>query len=229
MKVVADKGHIDPESCTYLTILARKDLLESGVLEDASGIKGLRIKTAEAHINGYFLYEVLNQYGLSFEDVEILDIPNPASQQAIEQGDIDMFTGSDPWIARMLSTGLVDFWYNAEDVLPELQLGVIVFGPSLLEDNREAGERFIAAYLKGVEQYNLGKTERNLEIMAEYSGQDKETLIQSCWPPIRTSGWVDFAGVDGFQDFALEMGFLDERITEAQFWDPSFIEVAGQE
>ncbi len=106
------------------------------------------------------------------------------------------------------------------------QLSVMVFGKNLLVDNREAGARFLAAYLKGVQQYNEGKTDRNLQIIAEATGESIEMLKAACWVPIREDGSIDFSGVDAFQQWSIEQKQLDKPVTEEQFWDPSFLAAA---
>ena len=86
----------------------------------------------------------------------------------------------------------------------------------------------MVAYLKAVRQYNQGKTERNLAILAEQTGLDQEFLKQACWPAIRDNGEINVQSVLDFQAWAVEKRYLDNSVTENQFWDPSFVEYANQ-
>lgn len=86
----------------------------------------------------------------------------------------------------------------------------------------------MVAYLKAVRQYNQGKTERNLEILAEFTGLDRELLKRTCWLPIRNDGRINVESVLDFQDWAAGKGFLDSKVTEEKFWDPSFVQYANQ-
>jgi NitT/TauT family transport system substrate-binding protein len=86
----------------------------------------------------------------------------------------------------------------------------------------------MVAYLKAVRQYNQGKTERNLEIMEEFTKLDQELLKMSCWMPMRSDGYINVESVLDFQAWAVEKGYLDRPVTEEQFWDPSFVEYANQ-
>jgi hypothetical protein len=45
--------------------------------------------------------------------------------------------------------------------------------------------------------------------------------------PIREDGLVDFGAVDPFQQWSIQMGQLDEAITEEDFWDPRILEAAN--
>jgi hypothetical protein len=79
-----------------------------------------------------------------------------------------------------------------------------------------------------VRQYNEGKTERNLEIMAEFSGLDEEFLKAACWFYIYDDGHVNVQSILDFQHWAVGKGYLDSVVPEEQFYDPSFIEYANQ-
>ena len=52
------------------------------------------------------------------------------------------------------------------------------------------------AYLKGVRQYNQGKTDRNVEILAKYTEMKPEEVKQSCWIPMRSDGMIDPSRVE---------------------------------
>ena len=99
---------------------------------------------------------------------------------------------------------------------------------SVEEENPDAGRRFMVAYLKAVRQYNQGKTERNLEILAKYTKLDKELLTEACWPSFRSNGRINVRSILEFQDWAVKAGLLDNRVTVDQFWNPGFIEHANK-
>ena len=86
----------------------------------------------------------------------------------------------------------------------------------------------MTAYLKAVRQYNQGKTKRNLEILVEHTGLDQTLLEEACWSLVRNDGTINVESVLDFQDWALEKGYIDNPVTEDQFWDPSFVEYANQ-
>jgi ABC-type nitrate/sulfonate/bicarbonate transport system substrate-binding protein len=98
-----------------------------------------------------------------------------------------------------------------------------VFGKRLLQDEPDVGVRFLAAYLKGVAQYNEGKTDRNVEIMVDGTGLDATLLQQACWVDIYGDGHIDFSSIESFQQWSVDQGQLDNPVTEEQFWDPSVL------
>jgi NitT/TauT family transport system substrate-binding protein len=98
----------------------------------------------------------------------------------------------------------------------------------LLDQDPEAGKRFMTAYLKAVRQYNQGKTERNLDILAKHTELDRELLRRACWPVMRDDGQVNLQSLIEFQSWAQTKGLIDRPVTADQLWDASFINHATQ-
>jgi ABC-type nitrate/sulfonate/bicarbonate transport system substrate-binding protein len=114
------------------------------------------------------------------------------------------------------------------EIVPGAQLATIVYGPTLLEKNRDAGVRFLVAYLQGVRQYNRGKTPRNVEIISKETGLDADLVREACWETIRGDGKINVEGVLDYQRWAVRKGLLDAIVPAEKFWDPSFVEAANK-
>ena len=106
---------------------------------------------------------------------------------------------------------------------------MVMYGPTLLDDRPEVGERFAVAMLQALRQYAEGKTARNLEIIAAASGLTEEQLEAACWPDLRTGGRIDPAVFDGYQQWNLERGFIDRTMTPDELFAPHFMEHAHRE
>jgi NitT/TauT family transport system substrate-binding protein len=228
IKFVADKGYVAPEGCAYFGLIARRALVEGGELERPTQLQGRRLDVNRVSLEGYYVEKLLKTVGLTINDVEIVDVPPPVESEALEKGTIDLAAMSEPWLTRTLQAEHGVLWMPAQQVIPDFQFAFILYGPILLEKNPDIGKRFMVAYLKAVRQYNQGKTERNLEILAEHTGLDRELLNQACWLPMRNDGRIYVQSVFDFQAWAVEKGFLDSKVTEEQFWDASFVEHANQ-
>jgi len=226
IRLVADKGYLDPAGCDYNALVARRALVEAGELKAPAALRGRRIVMEPNEFRGYFVETLLRPSGLTLGDVRVVDIPDAAMMDAFEQGSVDAAATAEPWITRLLQTGKVVVWKPAQQVLPGFQIGAILYGPNLLDDNNEAGRRFMRAYLKAVRRYKLGKTDRNQEILARHTGLDRAVLRDACWPSFRANGRIDIESVRGYQAWALSRGLLERRLTEEQFWEPRFVEDA---
>jgi NitT/TauT family transport system substrate-binding protein len=226
IRLVADKGYLDPAGCDYNALVARRALVEAGELNGPAALRGRRIVMEPNEFRGYFVETLLRQSGLTLKDIRVLDIPDAAMMDAFARGSIDIAATAEPWVTRLLQTGKVVVWKPAQQVVPGFQVGAILYGPALLGRNKEAGRRFMRAYLKAVQQYNRGKTDRNQEILARHTGLDRAVLRDACWPSFHADGRIDVETVHGYQTWALSRGLLERRLTEQQFWDPQFVEDA---
>lgn len=227
IRIVTDMGYLDPTTCAADALMARRDLVENGELDSPAQMKGLRASVEQSSVEEYIVDKLLGTVGLTLDDLETLQIPIPSELEALGDGSVDIVPTSEPWVTRISQTGHGVVWIPFQDVVPDFQYLVIYYGPSLMEENPDAGRRFMVAYLKAVRQYNQGKTERNLEILAEYTGLDRELLNQACWPTARNDGQINVESILDFQAWAVGKGYLDSTVTEEQFWDPSFIEYAN--
>jgi NitT/TauT family transport system substrate-binding protein len=228
MKVVADKGYIDPAGCSDMTLVGSRALAEAGELDSPDQIKGKRVDVVPASVKHYCLAKLMATVGLTLEDLTLTNLPSAAEADALDKGTLDLATPGEPWRTRMLRAGHRPVLAPLQEVVPDAQFSVIVYGPNLLDEDPDAGKRFMTAYLKAVRQYNQGKTKRNLEILAEHTGLDQALLEEACWPAIRNDGTINVGSVLDFQDWALEEGYIDDPVTEDQLWDPSFVEYANQ-
>jgi len=228
LKVVADKGHIGTTGCSSGALVVRQELFETGELDTVAELEGRTMPLRSASMEEYYLDKLLATADLTLEDLEITFMPQPAELEAMAQGTIDATMASEPWATRHAQTGNAAVWMPYNDFVPEEQHVTVVFGPSLLDANPDAGRRFMVAYLRGVRQYNQGKTERNLEIMAEFSGLEKEFLEAACWFDFYDDGHVNVQSLLDFQEWAVGKGYLDSVVPEDQFYDPGFIEYANQ-
>lgn len=227
IRMVADKGFVDPTSCTVNGLLARKDLVENGELKETADLAGRTIKYDMDSIQAFGMDKLLASGGLTSEDVEQVDFDSSAVVvEAFANGMVDLAFESEPWITRNVNTGNAVIWKDYKELMPDFQFAEINFGPNLLEKNPEAGRRFMVAYLKAVRQYNEGKTERNKALMEDFTGLEPELIEQLCWPTFRNDLLINTQSVLEFQDWLFDRGLLDTKVTVEQFWDPSFAEYA---
>lgn len=224
--VVADKGNLGTSGCSYTSILIRKDLYDSGEVTEPSQFAGRKMEANPSGFSGYLASKFLQTGGLDLDDVEITSLPSASIPDAFATGALDALSEVEPWLSLVLNSGYAKVWAEGNKILPGVQVGLIAYGPSLIKDNPDAGIRFMTAYLKGVQKYNEGKTPDNLEKMAAFSELTIDDINLSCLPTISEDGQIQFAGVDDFQQWSLERDLIELTVTEAQFWNPYFVEQA---
>jgi NitT/TauT family transport system substrate-binding protein len=119
-------------------------------------------------------------------------------------------------------------WIANSEIIPQFPISAVIFGPSILEDNPEAGVRFMVAYLKAVRQFQeQGKSERNLEIISEFTGVSIEELKDVCWTSFRVDGSMNLDAIEDFSRWAVAKGYVATAPGIDQVWDPQFIDAAN--
>lgn len=227
VKIVADKGYIDPGAgCAIIAVVARPSLVESGELARAGGFEGRVINVWPASWLEYYLEKTLAAASLSLSDMTVKVVPVQARQDALAKGALDLTVANEPWVTRFVKAGNKTVLTPVEVVLPDSQYAVTLFGPNFLEKDRDAGRRFMVAYLEAVRQYNQGKNERNIKALASNTRLDPEFLKDVCWPALRGDGRINVESILDFQAWASEKKLIEKELTENQFWDGSFIEFA---
>jgi NitT/TauT family transport system substrate-binding protein len=228
-KIVADKGYIDPAQCDNYVMIARKDLVEAGAFQNVADLKGHTVDVVPATWQEYYLAELLETGGLTLKDIQMTDLPPPAEPEAFEKKAMELSIISEPWIIRFREAGHSPVFAPPSKLVPDTEAAVILYGPTLLGENADLGNRFMVAYLKAVRQYNEGKTPRNVELVAQFTELDPALLETMCWPTLRSGGELNVQSVLDFQQWAIDAGYLDTSVSPEQFWDGSFVTHANAE
>ncbi len=224
---VAGLGHLAADGCSFHGFVVQRELFPEGRLTDAAGFRGHRAELDLALPHAYWLDTALRPAGLSIDDLEVVNVPLPATADAFLNGAFDITGIDEPRLTMLLESGNATLWRGTEEIVPDYQLSVLLFGRSLLDERPEVGERFVAAFLRGVRRYNEGKTQRNLDILEEALGIDREMLAAMCWVPMLDDGTMYTAGIDGYQRWALERGLVERVVGQEDLVDLRFIEAAG--
>jgi len=225
IRLVADKGYIGEGSC-YNSIVVSPDLILADGSIDAEALRGGQIRVSEAGSSEYFVDVALQGIGVDIDDMVNLDVPQSTIAEVIASGELDLALMSEPTLSAALATGQVVQWLPDSEILPGYQYAFVMFGPNLLEENPEAGNRFMVAYLRAVRQYNEGKTGRNVEILSQYTEIEPEVLEAACWPSLKDDLSVSVDDVLAMQAWAVERGYMDAELDPAAIYDPQFVEYA---
>lgn len=227
VRIVADKGFGDPAAgCASYAVLARSPLLAEGRLKSPADLRGLTLSFNEPTVSGWVSSLLLEEGGLAIDDVRVNSIPPINALEAMRSGQIDLCNTTEPYITLAKRDGIGEVWRDFRDVVPSMTWSILAYGPTLLEDDRELGQRFMRAYLRSVQQYGEGKTDRNLDILSRYTRLDDEILREACWPTIRADGRIETALLDRYLAWAVDRGFLDSAPAPADYFDASFLDDA---
>ena len=227
IRVVADKGHFAAGDCTYLAFAVRPELFRAGKLVPRPGGEPWRISYREGTLYELLLDRAIARDGLSREQFETLWISEENELQALMQDRVDIAATTGTKLQAVIDAGEAFVWKAAQEIWPEGQFSVVTFGPSLLDRDPEAGERFMKAYLRGVRQYNQGKTNRNLDLLSARTGAPRAVVESACWIAIRDDGRVELESIAALQRLSIEKGLLARELPLSEIWEPRFVEAAA--
>jgi NitT/TauT family transport system substrate-binding protein len=228
MRIVASQSRIGSSGCAITGLIASKALAESGALTHGAQLRGRRVSTGTALVTAYFLDQALKPLGLTSKDLQVSDAPDAAAAEALRTGRLDLAAVGEPTLSRVLADGSAVLWKSDATVLPGFQYSVVAYGPSLVQARQDVGRRFMTAYLRGVRQFRLGKTPRNLDILSGPIGFDRTALTRACWPSIPQDAAVNGSSLLEFQAWALANGYVDRALTVAEMVDTRFVEYANK-
>ncbi len=182
---------------------------EAGI-RSVADLKGKRVGIPGP--GGFGLFSVakaLEKGGLTLDDIEPVFLPPPATAAAFANGALEAGWSIEPFALQLerqkLGRRLV------EDHTFGTELGFIAFNNEFVRDNEEAVVRFLAAYLKAARQLDQGgwKDDAILEIVAKYTGTDKDLLKDISYTVRSEDGSIDLASVREQEEFFRARGNLE--------------------
>jgi NitT/TauT family transport system substrate-binding protein len=153
VRMIADKGHNNPGK-SYFTFVIREDLQDE--IKEYKDFKGRKIAVSTRNaVDDYIFERMLEHAGLTRADVEFVllsDFGNMMS--AMGSKAIDAALQIEPLITQGTDQGLHVRFGDATDFAPKAQIAMVLGSPKFLNERRDVAQRFMAAYLKGVRDYN---------------------------------------------------------------------------
>ncbi len=214
IKMVAGQGVLAAGACPYYGIVVRQGL------DTARAAAFHRIRASTDGMTRYIVDRMLASRGVALEALETVHLPDAVLAHSLENGAVDAVAASEPNLSRIRQLGTL--WVSGNDVLPDLQWGVVAFGERLLED-RDTAMRFLRAYRRGVVRFNEGKTPRNVEILAEHTGQTPEVTRAACWPVFHEDLRINWNHIDEFQRWARAQKLMEHVVSRDQVIDSTFM------
>lgn len=221
VRFVADKGMFSAQACSHQALVVSRKTIEEG-----EPVTLRRVGTAKEPFLQFFVERALSARGYDPDSIELVHVPPAAEYDGVVAGRLDGAMMGEPWLTRLRKTGGGVEWTPTNTFLDGYHYSVFVYGPRLLDEDPELGQRVAVALLNGVRRYNEGKTERNVQILVDALGHDPDELRDSCWPHMRDDGLIRPEGIMAFQEWAFERGDLDAVVGVEDFWDPRFVEHA---
>lgn len=225
LRVVADKGS-PTSACPGDGLLASN--ATASLPRVASSLRGKRISVTEMSVSQFALESFMAREHVTAADYTHIYVERQNAAEALRNGSIDFRMCSDPDLTETVRSGGGTLWLSTPELRPDLEFAVITFGARLIKD-RDAGRRFLKAYLRGVARYNEGKTDANVASIARRTQISPDIIRAACWMHVRDDGRVNVDALVDFEKWAQQRGFLDRVLSPSEFADLSYLqEVSGK-
>jgi NitT/TauT family transport system substrate-binding protein len=236
VKIVADKASTPPGP-SYMPLLVRKDLVESGRVRRFADLKGLKIAEAgRGGSPGSTLDQILRHGGLAYDDVE--HVPNlgyPQHVVALANRAIDGSITTEPSATEAVEAGYA-VRFSDGGAYPNQEVAVLLYGGDFIAKRRATGERFMIAYLQGVRVYNQAIAGGYLKgptapevidiLAAEGQIKDKALLARVVANGCNPDGTVNLASLATDLAFYRAQNLITGAATVEDLVDHSFVAAA---
>lgn len=239
IKIVADKGSMPP-GYGYLSMLVRKDLIDSGRFKGYRDLKGLKVALpAPGTSTDSTLEEALKKGGLKIGDVELVHMGFPQHVPALQNRAVDVSITTEPSVTRAVQSKAAVRFAGGDEIYPHQQLAVVLYSGEFIKSQPEAAQRFMRAYIKAVRDYNDALNDGKLagpgadEIIAilTQATSIKDAEVHRTITPngCNPDGKVNIASLKKDLDSFQARGLLQGKIALDQVVDPTFVEAVVKE
>ena len=227
VRIVADKGQLRaPASPNKL--LARKDLADSGQIRSPKDFKGRKIASlVKGNVQDYQIAKLLEHDGIAFKDVEVVYLGSPQTLQAFASKAVDGAHMIEPWVTKAVADGLAVIVADSTGVpeVRQFQNAVILYAGKFIRERRPVAQRFMNAYLKGIEYItkNGWKDDGVVDTIVKHTGVEKDLVKRATPPYIAPDARPHVESLVRFQDWLFEQGMVTKKVPMEQVLDLSFL------
>lgn len=147
IRVIAP-GALEPLENSPTKFMVRKDLVESGTVEDIADLEGMNVAVAGGPGSGgeYLVSKALELGGLTIRDVNLIRLNNADMPAAFQSGAIDAALLGSPYADQVEGAG--NAVPIAEDLVPGLMTVAFVGSDKFINERPEAAQRFTLALME---------------------------------------------------------------------------------
>ena len=234
VRVVAGKG-ATPPGYGYPFVVASKWTPEQ--LRNPQAFKGARIGTTTPGGTIEVMWaKLLQDSGLGWNDIQKITLGMPDQAALFSKGEIDASVLLEPFASRVVAEKDGWVWKYSDEVIPDLQAGVVAYGGPFIEKRRDVGQAFMRAYRRGCADFAAAvtkdgwsgaKAEEIIPIVAAYTSVPPEIVRKIKPQYIDPAGGLNVHTIDTSIALWRWIGRVkDKNITAGDIVDLSFLKAA---
>ncbi len=226
-RIVADKGQTR-KGYGFSLLCVRKDLVDSGQVKTVRDLKGRKIAIlAKGNIQHYLVGKMVEEVGLTINDVEMTYLNAPEQVTAFETKAIDAAYAVEPWPARFKERGVAVDFRTPDQVkgLGPVQIGVITYSGKFMKERRAVAQRWMKGYLKGAELFHKkGTKDPEIAAILEKYTKVPANVIKAAIPPYQDpTGRPLMENLGDQARWFFKNGYMERQIKIEDAADLSFL------
>jgi len=232
IEIVGDKGRAGTDS-SYMSLLVRKELLDSGAIKDYADFRGRKIASiANDNSNVIQIDRMMRSVGLTYKDTEIVVLAGGDMIVALGNGSVDAGMVAEPIPTRAVAAGAAVRWKGSNEFYPDQQAAVLMYSPSFGKEKPEAARRFMLAYVQGLRTYyDAFFKSRNradvVQILTRYTSLTDPRLFDEMVPfAVDPDGGVNVQSLTDDLDWLVREGLVQERPDLSAHINTSYVDYA---
>ena len=227
-RVVADKGQLRPGG-SFVPVIVRKDLVDSGRVKSVKDLKGLRVANGAKGITlDYLLAKMLEQAGLGFDAVEVVYLSYPDGIKALASKAVDAAIAPEPWgvQAEQQKVGVRLFLTEQTPSVATFQVGLIMYAGKFIKERPKVARDFLQAYVQGIKYYTQHglKDPEVAGILSKHTKVPVETIQATIPFYVDPGARPRVQDLAALQDWFHQMGWVKEKVPIERVVDLSFLE-----
>jgi NitT/TauT family transport system substrate-binding protein len=235
VRIVADKAMSTP-GYGATKLIVRKDLVDSGKFKTLADLKGLKVAgNAPGVSNTAMLNVMLTSVGLTYADVNVLNLSFPDHLVALQNKSVDAGATIEPIATLAVAGGHAVEIMRDDQIYPNHQIATLIYAEDFAK-KRELATRFMKAYVRGIRFYVkalkdgrlAGETaDEVIDILTEYTPQKNKDLLRKITPTgMDPDGKVNTASLQRDVDFYTAQGLVETKVDVSKIVDMSFADDA---
>jgi NitT/TauT family transport system substrate-binding protein len=233
LRVVASIGTLTPGH-EFLTMIIRKDLVDSGAYKDVQDLKGRTVAIVSPGSGTEPAIDAaLAAHGLKMTDIKLVNITFVDMQAALQNKSIDAAFDIEPLITAAERLNLARRAKDFSQYYPNHQTAILAYSPDFAEKDRDAANRWMVAFLRAtrdfVDAFENGKGDKESIIgyaMNYIKINDRSVFDTVQFPDFRSDGRVYGESLVRDQDWWFDHGELKQKIDLNKILDYSYVDAA---
>jgi NitT/TauT family transport system substrate-binding protein len=232
LRLVGDKQSLRP-GFSASRLIVRNDLVRDNEAAVVAALRGRKIAvSAKASALYMTTAALLAKYGMSVNDVTIIELAYPNMATALSTGAIDAAADLEPFATQAIQAKLGKAVCDFTEFVPAKGGSIVplVYSEDFTHDRARAQD-FMTAYVRGVRVYNDAfakgiDKDKVIDIIARQAKLPVQ-LVRDCYPGgLDPDQVLDPAFYGRVEDFFIQQGLLQKRIDPTKVIDASFAAAA---